>query len=67
MVTCADTAEEGVDSKAKIDAADAKLEAAVKKVAEAQGCDYVLEAMTLHYISPAALDLMPLVKKELGI
>ena len=33
----------------------------------AQGCAYVLEAMTLHYVSPSALDLMPLVKKELGI
>jgi outer membrane protein len=44
-----------------------KMMDAVKKVAEAQGCDYVLEAMTLHYVSPSALDLMPLVKKELGI
>lgn len=44
-----------------------KMMNAVKKVAEAQGCDYVLEAMTLHYVSPTALDLMPLVKKELGI
>lgn len=44
-----------------------KMMDAVKKVAEAQGCAYVLEAMTLHYVSPYALDLMPLVKKELGI
>ncbi len=40
---------------------------AVKKVSQAQGCTYVFEAMTLHYIAPDALDLMPLVKKELGI
>ena len=40
---------------------------AIKKVSQAQGCTYVLEAMTLHYIAPDALDLMPLVKKELGI
>ena len=40
---------------------------AVKKVAQAQACTYVLEAMTMHYIAPDALDLMPLVKKELGI
>ena len=44
-----------------------KMMDAIKKVAEAQACDYVLETMTLHYVSPAALDLMPLVKKELGI
>ena len=40
---------------------------AIKKVGAEQGCAYVLEAMTLHYIAPDALDLMPLVKKELGI
>ena len=40
---------------------------AIKKVSQAQGCTYVFEAMTLHYIAPDALDLMPLVKKELGI
>ena len=40
---------------------------AIKKVGAEQGCAYVLEATTLHYIAPDALDLMPLVKKELGI
>lgn len=40
---------------------------AIKKVSQEQGCTYVFEAMTLHYIAPDALDLMPLVKKELGI
>ena len=44
-----------------------KMMEAVSKVAAEQGCAYVLEAMTLHYVSPSALDLMPLVKKELGI
>ena len=44
-----------------------KMMDAIKKVGEEQGCAYVLEAMTLHYIAPDALDLMPLVKKELGI
>ena len=44
-----------------------KMMDAIKKVGVEQGCAYVLEAMTLHYIAPDALDLMPLVKKELGI
>ena len=44
-----------------------KMMEAVSKVAAEQGCAYVLEAMTMHYVSPSALDLMPLVKKELGI
>ncbi len=44
-----------------------KMVAAIQKVSEEQGCTYVLEAMTLHYIAKDALDLMPLVKKELGI
>ncbi len=44
-----------------------KMMDAVKKVSQEQGCTYVFEAMTLHYIAPDALDLMPLVKKELGI
>ena len=44
-----------------------KMMDAIKKVGAEQGCAYVMEAMTLHYISPDALDLMPLVKKELGI
>ena len=44
-----------------------KMMDAIQKVAQAQGCTYVLEAMTLHYVAPDALDLMPLVKKELGI
>ena len=44
-----------------------KMMDAIKKVGAEQGCAYVMKAMTLHYIAPDALDLMPLVKKELGI
>ena len=40
---------------------------AVKKVGAEQGCTYVMDAMAMLYIAPDALDLMPLVKKELGI
>ena len=40
---------------------------AIQKVAKEQGCTYVLEAMSLLYIAPDALDLVPFVKKELGI
>ena len=44
-----------------------KMSDAIKKVGQAQGCTYVFEAMTLHFIGSDALDLMPLVKQELGI
>ena len=40
---------------------------AIKKVGAEQGCTYVMDAMAMLYIAPDALDLMPLVKKELGI
>ena len=41
--------------------------AAIQKVGAEQGCTYVMDAMTMLYIAPDALDLMALVKKELGI
>lgn len=44
-----------------------KMMSAIQKIAQEQACTYVLEAMTLHYVGNDALDLMPLVKKELGI
>lgn len=44
-----------------------KVLTAVKKVAEEQACTVVFETGMLHYIAPDVLDLMPLVKKELGI
>ena len=44
-----------------------KMLDAIKKVAAAQGCTYVFDAATLLYVADDALDLMPLVKKELGI
>ena len=40
---------------------------AIKKVGAEQGCIYVMDAMAMLYIAPDALDLMSLVKKELGI
>jgi outer membrane protein len=40
---------------------------AIKKVGAEQGCTYVMDAMAMLYIAPDALDLMSLVKKELGI
>ena len=40
---------------------------AIQKVGAEQGCTYVMDAMTMLYIAPDALDLMALVKKELGI
>lgn len=40
---------------------------AIQKVGAEQGCTYVMDAMAMLYIAPDALDLMPLVKKELGI
>lgn len=40
---------------------------AIKKVGAAEGCTYVFDAMAMLYISDTATDLMPLVKKELGI
>lgn len=40
---------------------------AIQKVGAEQGCTYVMDAMAMLYIAPDALDIMPLVKKELGI
>ena len=40
---------------------------AIQKVGTAEGCTYVFDSMAMLYISPDALNLMPLVKKELGI
>ena len=40
---------------------------AIQKVGAAEGCTYVFDSMAMLYISPDALNLMPLVKKELGI
>ena len=40
---------------------------AIKKVGAEQGCTYVMDAMAMLYIAPDALDLMALVKSELGI
>ena len=40
---------------------------AIKKVGAEQGCTYVMDAMAILYIAPDALDLMALVKSELGI
>ena len=39
----------------------------IQKVGAAEGCTYVFDSMAMLYISPDALNLMPLVKKELGI
>lgn len=44
-----------------------KMLDAIKKVGAAQGCTYVFDSMATLYIADDALDLMPLVKKELGI
>lgn len=44
-----------------------KMMDAIKKVGAAQGCTYVFNSMATLYIADDALDLMPLVKKELGI
>ena len=44
-----------------------RMLAAIQKVGAEQGCTYVMDAMTMLYIAPDALDLMALVKKELGI
>ena len=40
---------------------------AIKKVGAEQGCTYVMDAMAMLYIAPDALDLMALVKSDLGI
>lgn len=40
---------------------------AIKKVGAAEGCTYVFDSMAMLYISDTAIDLMPLVKKELGV
>lgn len=44
-----------------------KMSAAIKKVGAAEGCTYVFDSMVTLYIADDALDLMPAVKKELGI
>lgn len=44
-----------------------KMLDAIKKVGAAQDCTYVFDSMATLYIADDALDLMPLVKKELGI
>lgn len=44
-----------------------KMLAAIKKVGAEQGCTYVFDSMATLYIADDALDLMPLVRKELGI
>lgn len=44
-----------------------KMLDAIKKVGAAQGCTYVFDSMATLYIADDALDLMPFVKKELGI
>lgn len=40
---------------------------AIQKVGAAEGCEYVFDSMAMLYISDTATNLMPLVKKELGI
>jgi len=40
---------------------------AIKKVGAAEECVYVFDSMAMLYISDTAIDLLPLVKKELGI
>ena len=44
-----------------------KLLNAINKVAEAQGCTYVVDRPTVLYVGPDALDLTAAVKAELGI
>lgn len=44
-----------------------KMSKAIKAVGEREGYTYVFDSAAMTYISPDANDLMPLVKKELGI
>lgn len=44
-----------------------RMSLAIQKVGEKEGYTYIFDTATLVYIDPNAADLMPAVKKELGI
>ena len=44
-----------------------KARDAISKVAKANGFSYIIQSAVLLYMSPDSYDVMPLVKKELGI
>ncbi len=69
LQTAAQTMEQSIRTEQQrlLTPIEEKLQKAIETVAADKGVMYVIEGTVMHYKSPKALDLTPLVKKHLGI